>query len=276
MPSASDSSAAGRFPSLLRKVSSRPSEELVHKFRTTIRRIETTLNGTGSPASEKLRRQFKKLRKRAGMLRDIDVQLALLRSFHRAHDRDVLDVENELLRMRERHERKIKKLIEEKLDAGIVKRLRRVVGSEQAPLSSVDLSTIAREFSDSLVGVGLNDTNLHSFRALTKKLRYKAELTVESATRHALISELKKVQDAIGIWHDGVLLSETATAVLGDSKRNSLLSIVRAHNRSRFLEALRAVEYARTMIPAIVAESPAKKPARSAENILSKSKTAIA
>ena len=280
MSSASDSSAAGiasRFPGLLRKASVRPTEDIVHKLRTTIRRIETTLNGTSSSASERLRRQFKKIRKRAGALRDIDVQLALLKSFHRNHDRDVLDVEGELLHQREKQERKIKRLLEGRTSAGIEKRLRKVVGvHNHAGVYVTNLAAIGQEFTNNLSGVELNDTNLHSLRALTKKLRYKAELSSESIARNLLIAEFKKVQDAIGVWHDGVLLGETAIMVLGESKRNSLLSLVRAHNRSRFLEAVRAVDHARGTIPALVAELPANKPPRYAESMHPKSETVIA
>lgn len=280
MPSANDSSATGissRFPGLLRKASARPTEDVVHKLRTMIRRIETSLNGTSSSASEKLRKQFKKIRKRAGALRDIDVQLALLKSFHRDHGRDVLEVESELLHQREKQERKIKRLLEGKATSGIAKRLCKVAGKhDRSNASVIKLVTIGQEFSNSLTGVELNDTNLHSFRALTKRLRYKAELTPESVARSSLIAELKKVQDAIGIWHDGVLLSETATMVLGESKRNSLLSIVRAHNRSRFLEAVRAVDHARVNIPSLIANPASKKPARFVESIHTDSKTATA
>ena len=78
----SDRRASALFQKLkkiTRRVSSEPSPERVHQLRTTTRRIETLLDAVGEkPASGKLLKQLSRLRRRAGKVRDIDIQMAAL------------------------------------------------------------------------------------------------------------------------------------------------------------------------------------------------------
>lgn len=263
--SSSKSTAISRLPGLLRKASSRPAQEVVHKLRTTIRRAETVLHGTETSDHERLAKQLKRIRKRVGELRDIDVQLALLEDLNRLHDKDALAVGSALQAKREKQERRVRKLVGQELEDGLLKRLEKVSANATAIQSSpqVELKSIADEFSDSVRRQILTEENLHEFRTVTKKLKYRAELASESAERDELVAALKQVQDAIGHWHDGLMLSQTAEDVLGDAKQNSLLSLLRGQNHSRFLEALRAVERGRASIKTMFAEPPRKKPTQS-------------
>ncbi len=265
--------AISRLPALLRKVASRPSAEVVHKVRTTIRRAETAMHVVDSSDLPRLSKQLKRIRKRVGALRDIDVQSALLEGLNRIHDKDAVAVKTALNDLRRKQERKAKKVVNEELEDGLLKRLRKVsAGSKGAAVGrGIDLRAIADEFMSELGKRILNDSNLHEFRTVAKKLKYRAELAAESELRGELISALKDVQDAIGAWHDGVTLSETANKVLGDSKRNSLVALLATQNRSRALEALRAVERGRSRIAAMF-EPAAKKPTRS--EVLAKTREA--
>ena len=73
------------FDKLLRisRRSSGAKPETVHQLRTTIRRVETLL-ATTLPAlgrkEQKLLKQLDRLRRRAGKVRDLDVQIQALRS----------------------------------------------------------------------------------------------------------------------------------------------------------------------------------------------------
>lgn len=260
----SSTSAISKLLTLLEQASTRPTRTVVHKLRTTIRRVETALDCSETKEYVRLCKQLKRVRKRAGQVRDIDIQLVLLDALHRNRDKGVVAVATELKDTREKLERKIRKTVEEKLDSGLLKRLRNASGSAKA-FADVDLSAIAAEFSDNLRQQELNEDNLHEFRTKTKKLRYRAELAPEMEIRNALITELKKVQDAIGNWHDAVMLHQTAAKVLGDSKGISLISILCAQTHGRYLEAIRSVEHARHAIPALFASStPGKKPVLSA------------
>src|ERR1700736_1789180 len=67
----------------LSKLSARPTPESVHRFRTSSRRVEVLVADLARKRSgndTKLLKQLARLRKKAGRLRDLDVQTASLRS----------------------------------------------------------------------------------------------------------------------------------------------------------------------------------------------------
>ena len=55
----------------------------------------------------------------------------------------------------------------------------------------------------------------------------------------AVMEPLKRIQDAIGVWHDWLTLTATAESVPTSSGQAPLLSALRASTRSKYLEALR-------------------------------------
>ena len=61
----------------------------------------------------------------------------------------------------------------------------------------------------------LDAENLHDFRKATKKARYVAESGAEGQAYSSVAKALKRVQDAIGEWHDWLCLREEAEAALG-------------------------------------------------------------
>jgi CHAD domain-containing protein len=61
----------------------------------------------------------------------------------------------------------------------------------------------------------LHVENLHDFRKATKKARYVAEMGAEGQRQSGVAKALKRVQDAIGEWHDWLCLGEEAKAALG-------------------------------------------------------------
>jgi CHAD domain-containing protein len=62
----------------------------------------------------------------------------------------------------------------------------------------------------------LHAENLHDFRKATKKARYVAESGAED-TASDVAKALKRVQDAIGVWHDWLCLAAEAKAALGQN-----------------------------------------------------------
>jgi len=64
------------------RLSSGARPEVVHQLRTTIRRIETVVGARPEPGrnEKKLLKQLRRLRRRAGKVRDLDVQIEALRS----------------------------------------------------------------------------------------------------------------------------------------------------------------------------------------------------
>src|SRR5258706_1267658 len=81
-------SSASRTTSLLRslgkiceRLGSSVAAEDVHHLRTTVRRIEALLEATGagdSGKAPKIRKRLARLRRRAGAVRDVDVQISAL------------------------------------------------------------------------------------------------------------------------------------------------------------------------------------------------------
>jgi len=64
------------------KVTGKPAPKIVHRLRTTIRRIESLVSYSHPDLKKKLERSLEKmadLRKRAGKVRDLDVQMGLLK-----------------------------------------------------------------------------------------------------------------------------------------------------------------------------------------------------
>jgi CHAD domain-containing protein len=61
----------------------------------------------------------------------------------------------------------------------------------------------------------LDKENLHDFRKGAKKARYVAESDDKDPAAEALAKAVKRVQDAIGDWHDWVVVAEEAHEALG-------------------------------------------------------------
>ncbi len=61
----------------------------------------------------------------------------------------------------------------------------------------------------------LDAENLHDFRKATKKARYVAESGAQGQSHSSVAKALKRIQDAIGEWHDWLCLAEEAKTALG-------------------------------------------------------------
>jgi CHAD domain-containing protein len=61
----------------------------------------------------------------------------------------------------------------------------------------------------------LDAENLHDFRKATKKARYVAESGAQGKRYSTVAKALKRIQDAIGEWHDWLCLAEEARTALG-------------------------------------------------------------
>src|SRR5580658_2970827 len=111
------------------KLSSKPRAENVHRFRTGTRRLQILL-GELSPRldrnQKKLLKSLGRIRKRAGKVRDLDVQLAALRSLKIPHEpRRKTQLVNRLIELRSRQEKKLRKSADDNTLRDIRKRLKR-------------------------------------------------------------------------------------------------------------------------------------------------------
>ena len=234
-----------------------PSKKAVHAVRTGTRRLEAVLHKVGEDhrQARALHRALKgafqqlgRIRKAAGSVRDLDVQMDLaaevadeLRFRKRAVAREAIT--DEYLRLDDylkgRRERRAAKLRAEltKCELKVERSLERIAGELVSLRSqSPSLLLTARRWTRATaerMGV-LDETNLHEYRKRTKAARYVAEQQKELEPALRFAKGLREVQDVIGAWHDWALLSELAEKVLGDDSAVTEALMVR---RSRSLRA---------------------------------------
>jgi CHAD domain-containing protein len=249
------------FDKLLRisRLSTSAKPETVHQLRTTIRRIEILVATTWpvpSPKEEKLLKQLARLRRRAGKVRDLDVQIAALGGVRlESVTRDRARVMAFLEKARARREGKVLKAFQDGVDAGLHKRLKRTAARLQQetpkpPQSHAAGDRFLAAALDKFAAAvkqrpALSESNLHDFRMDCKRVRYLAEMAGEGPRVAAAIEQLKRIQDSVGVWHDWVTLTATAEGVLAHAAQAPLLSALRASTRSKYLEALRITADAR-------------------------------
>ena len=195
----------------------------VHKARVSTRRLKAALDLLGPVIDDDRRkplaRVLKKLRKTLGPLRDSEVMrghLAAMAKGRYAEASAWLDArlaeEADKLRKKTRRKNSPSRLLA-KLDSWLAVR---------------DHATEAREAMDSLLSQSLHlqidafaeqsalltdnpPTNVHALRISGKNLRYTLELAQEQGCDlpRKTIRAFKRMQDALGLWHDFVVLEQT-------------------------------------------------------------------
>lgn len=253
-----------RLPGLLNRAIRNPKMDTVHKLRTTIRRIETALKLATSTVSKKLLKQLKETRKRAGRVRNLDVQLEILKSIAGRNHADATTVRRVLLKKREKQERKLSKSIRADLHKNVeaVRLLTTAGNGRRCTPLKVDLQELAASFLSQHRSQPLTPHNLHAFRVACKHLRYKAEVAPPSEARDEFITELRRVQDAIGLWHDYVTLIASAEKVLGSDQTASLQRHLHVQAHAKYLDALRTIKEVERKLEDRL-QTPSRKPSQS-------------
>lgn len=229
-----------------------PAPEDVHQLRTTIRRFQTlaTIRSAGkADGIGALLKQLNRLRRRAGKVRDLDVQVAALRTIRSGTKRERNELKQYLQQLHESRARKLVRAVKEEVDDGLEKRLRRAALAFAEPADSARPGALASALAKfaSLMEhhPPLNEENLHDFRMDCKRIRYEAEMEGASLAAKKALRQFKRIQDATGEWHDWVNLAHSAEQV-ATNEHSPLLSAIRAMRQARFNEALRIVGEART------------------------------
>jgi CHAD domain-containing protein len=225
------------------KLSSKPRAENVHRFRTGTRRLQillVELSPRPDRSQKKLLKVLGRIRKRAGKVRDLDVQLAALRSLKMPREpRRKTQLVNHLIELRSRQEKKLRKAVEEDTVREIRKRLKRASKNFNPELSRDPLA-VARGM---LEGIGRGDAPvtealLHQYRILSKRARYAAEFAGPSTEGEHFIAELKRMQDVLGDWHDWLTLTQTASEHLGEVRDSSLVAELHNVTGAKFHNAV--------------------------------------
>src|SRR5208337_1391579 len=97
------------------------------------------------------------------------------------------------------------------------------------------------------------------YRILSKRARYAAEFAGQSSDATQFIAGLKRIQDAVGDWHDWLTLTNAASENLGDVRESSLVAELHNVTEAKFRHAVAILSKFRG------AQSPAK-PAAAAES----------
>jgi CHAD domain-containing protein len=257
MPIAPDRSqlAFRKTERALLKLSSQQSAESVHAFRTTSRRLETLLEQLlpeRDRNQKKLLKMLNRIRRRAGKVRDLDVQLAALRSLKVPQEpRRKTRLTQGLIELRAKQEKKLRKLLTKDVVREIRKRLSR--GSKEVrPETSRDALMVARAMLTEVVRPAgpVSEDVLHQYRMVVKRARYAAEFAPKSVEANQFIAQLKRLQDAVGNWHDWLTLTQAATKRLGDVNQSSLVAALHNVTGSKFRHAVAALAATPTSQPA--------------------------
>ena len=199
----------------------------------------------GQPARAMLR-PLKQIRRAAGPVRDLDVHRKLLENWlgegepkpgdgndspghspDLGNDANVLRAQAEKLDTWLKGERKhlahgMQKQIRKRLQGLAQQRstlwtaIAQILPGTQRPPRGADCVAL-EDFVRAADAMPLLDAeNLHDFRKATKKARYVAESGAQGQSYSGVAKALKRIQDAIGEWHDWLCLAEEAKTALGE------------------------------------------------------------
>ena len=230
----------------LRKLSSGQEAESVHGFRTASRRLQTLLEQiipVRNRNQKKLLKMLDRTRKCAGKVRDLDVQLSALRSLKVPQEpRRKTQLTHGLIELRAKHEKKLRKMLTKGMIREIQKRLKRA-SRELKSGADLDPLTVARTMLAQVVRPAgpVTEEVLHQYRIVVKRARYAAEFASKSTAAVQMIAQLKRLQDALGNWHDWLTLTKTASRRIGDAHQSSLVAALHNVTGSKFRQAVAAL-----------------------------------
>lgn len=230
------------------------SPKTVHHLRTTIRRFESVVRHARPSLNKKQEHALEdlgELRKRAGKVRNLDVQMGLLSVIGNgstATDRHAL--EECFKTKRERQAGRLACAGRELERSKFLAHMERIAekalaapgmqANAGAPLQEArsQLAQLAAEFH---LETEIKPRRLHQLRIKLKMVRYLAEIGAESEEQRQFLREMKAVQDAIGEWHDWECLAESAEKHFRQRVNCPLLLEIRALFAARYTAATAAV-----------------------------------
>lgn len=259
-----------------------PDEKTVHRLRTGTRRCGALLDSLlhdppvrgrlsflqqHEEAARKLMRQWKKLRRAAGAVRDLDVHLELVKQLREPLSSQApteatpalyeqLDhLQAWLADNRQTHAADLCKQTQKRLQR-CRELTAEVLGNATTPVPAASPAVKAvqrnRGLQPSLLALDdfyrvsevnalLNRDNLHDFRKSTKEARYVAEAGGDEPHAQAVSRALKKIQDAIGDWHDlDSLCLEAQQALAGEG--SELRDLLHERAEAKLSQAVAATE----------------------------------
>jgi CHAD domain-containing protein len=237
-----------------KKAPRRPTIDEVHDLRTNSRRFETEIDafGLSSKRNERrLLRHLRKIRKRAGKIRDLDVLTGYLLGLNVDGEQGcIVELVESFGMDRGRHVKKLRKLVLEtrtQLRPGLKRsasKLQKLVTESQEnpggsdPPRVAEAAAKALRLADELKSPArLNEGNLHPYRLKVKALQYVLQLSSE-ADQQEFVDALREVKDAIGEWHDWGELIAIASDTLDHGEDCKLLPKLKEIRDEKYERAL--------------------------------------
>jgi CHAD domain-containing protein len=234
----------------LKKSPKRPTPDEIHDLRTSTRRFEATIQAFGLNSNgneQQLLRELKRVHKRAGKIRDMDVLTEDASTIHLDGEQACLvQVLEHLGAERNRHAKKLRALVRKngpeirQREKRSLKDMEKLLQSNKnsRPTAPVEAMANALQLSSELAApTRLDRKNLHPYRLKVKELRYVLQLA-NDADGQQFVGKLGEVKDAIGEWHDWEELIAIANAVVDHGSNCKLLRELRATSNSKFARAL--------------------------------------
>jgi len=240
----------------------------VHGFRTSARRLETLLEEIAPRRdrhTKKLLKLLNEIRRRAGKVRDLDVQIEALRSLKVPQEpRRKTRLMQNLLELRLKREAKLRKLLHKDDIRDVRRRLKQTYKGFETD-GARDPLAVGRQILASVIAghSSMDEEKLHRCRIAVKRARYAAEFAGKSPAATEFIADLQRMQDALGNWHDWQLLTETAKRRLGEVNQSSLVAVLHNVTQGKFRQAVKLVSAAPEPLRRTVQTMPsAAKPTR--------------
>jgi len=231
------------------KLPKEPSPREIHKIRTNARKLEAVFSALSLDSQKNERRlikQLRRIRKRAGKVRDLDVLTADLVTVHVDGENDCqVRILEHLGVERRKQAGKLRDFIAD-MRPRLKTRLRKASASVDEALQTTEAHPASLLAAESLrlsseleMPKRLNKGNLHAYRRKVKQLHYLLELAPD---RPKFVEDLGEAKDAIGDWHDWEELIAIANKVLDHGKNCKLMRTLKKTADSKFAHAVRVAE----------------------------------
>lgn len=253
----------------------------VHRLRTTARRIQTLLQSHEVKLRGKHRkavRELERIRKRAGKVRDLDVELELLKAIgNRSAEGDRRALKQALTKKRstksERLSEAARDLTHSTFADHLHETLQRVTAAASdpaqgdAPLAQarVRLQALANDFA---AEPRPKAQRLHEIRIELKRIRYLAELDQASDAQQQFLANVKAVGEVLGQWRDWSLLAKSAAKNFKHRDNVALVAEIRALQAAKFELLVPAVARLLSPVQTAFEATPRKQPQSSPARVL--------
>ncbi|HKV48322.1 MAG TPA: CHAD domain-containing protein [Candidatus Acidoferrales bacterium] len=238
---------------ILKKRAKPLEPEDVHDLRTRSRRIETSIQATQPSTKHNERtllRNLRRIRKRAGKVRDMDVLTShvlnlQVKGEEECRTRLAEHLGNERYKQAEKLRRTIKRYGEKtrrQLKRTHRRFAREIEGasSNGQKLESAAAITALQQSADLASPLTLNRGNLHPYRMKVKELRYVLQAGEGEGDRK-FVASLSETKDAIGEWHDWEELTSIAQDVLDHQPHCALIGELKRISREKYESAMSIV-----------------------------------